>query len=103
MFNSYITQGIGTSTTTVYTVPSSSIMIGFVISNTSNFVAQFDASITRSSTTVTLAKNRRLNNGQSADIISGSKVVLLTGDVITVTGYISNSLDCCVSVMEGVQ
>lgn len=88
---------------TVYTVPSSTttIVIGLNLANISNSLINVDVQIDKSvGDTVYIAKSVPIPTGGSLELMTGNKFVLETGDVISVTSSVSNSLDSMLSIME---
>lgn len=88
---------------TVYTVPSSTttIVIGLNLANISNALISIDVQIDKSvGDTVYIAKSVPIPTGGSLELMTGNKFVLETGDVISVTSSVANSLDSMLSIME---
>jgi len=102
-FKRHTSNGIGTSLTTVYTVPTgkTTVVIGGVVSN-------IDSSNTVNATiTVNDGTNEINLTGEDTPIPSGTalsfidgKVVLQTGDVLKAKGSIASKLDVMLSIME---
>lgn len=88
---------------TVYTVPSSTttIVIGLNLANISNALISVDVQIDKSvGDTVYIAKSVPIPTGGSLELMTGNKFVLETGDVISVTSSVDDSLDSMLSIME---
>jgi hypothetical protein len=88
---------------TVYTVPSSTttIVIGLNLANISNTLISVDVQIDKSvGDTVYIAKSVPIPTGGSLELMTGNKFVLETGDVISVTSSVDDSLDSMLSIME---
>lgn len=98
---------VGTTLTTVYTVPSSTttVMIGAVLANIVAGQIKVDVKIVTASSSgenaddVYLVKDLPIPNGSSFELIEG-KVVLETGDVVKVESDTASSLDVALSVLE---
>ena len=84
---------VGTSTVSVYTVPSSTTttLIGLTLANVSgaSITATVAVTDTSASTTASIIKNAPIQ-----------KVVLETTDILKVTASAANSVDAIVSYME---
>jgi len=96
-FKRYTSTGIGTSATTVYTVPSNktAIVIGFNISNVTT--GQVNADLQTAG--MYLVKNVPLPANAGLSPLDG-KIVLETGDTVIVTSTVASSVDAIISVME---
>ena len=100
--------GIGTSITTVYTVPSTTtaIVLGLIIGNvTGSAVAatvhvESDTSDTETNGNVELVTAAPIPAGGSLETLGGGKLVLQTTDVLRVTSDTASSLDVSLSIME---
>jgi len=100
--------GIGTSITTVYTVPSSTttIVLGLIVGNVTGSAVnatvhvESDTSDTETNGNVELVTNAPIPAGGSLELLSGNKVVLQETDVLKVTSDTASSLDACLSFME---
>lgn len=104
-FKSTTKANIGTSPETVYTVPSSttSVIIGFNITNTSASEISADVFINKANGAaddVYIIKGLEIPTGSLYDFNTGNKIILETGDLIQVTSSASSSVDIIVSVLE---
>jgi hypothetical protein len=104
-FKSYTKANIGTSTTDAYTVPASTtaVVIGLVLSNTTGDHISVDVILNKSNVSADdayLVRSLPIPNGSSFEYISGSKLILETGDKIQTTSSTASSLDVVVSVLE---
>lgn len=104
-FKSVTKASIGVTTTDAYTVAASTttVVIGLILSNRTGDQIVADVYLNKSnvaSDDVYLIKNLLIPNGSSFEYISGSKLVLETGDKIQVTSNTASSLDVTVSVLE---
>ena len=85
----------------VYTAPASTraVVIGLTLANTAS--SQITASIKLSAgQTVFLAKNIPIPSGSSFEFMAGNKIIMLTGNTISVSSNTANSLDTVFSFME---
>lgn len=104
-FKNSITAGIGTSETSVYTVPSATTatIIGLTVANTTGSDVTCDVVVadTSSSTNVYVVKAANVPTGGALVPIGGDqKVVLEETDVLKVTSSNASSLDVTVSILE---
>ena len=95
-----------TTLATVYTVPASTtaIVIGLVIGNTtgsaitSTITVSSDTSDTETNADVELLTTGAIPANSSIDVLSGSKLVLQTTDLLKVYG--TGAVDVALSIME---
>ena len=105
VFKNSVTSSIGTSATKVYEAPSltTTTVIGVSVANILNQNISVDVTVTDSSEAKTshLVKNVLLTEGGAQVIVGGEqKLVLETGDYISVVSTQNNSTDVVVSVLE---
>ena len=96
-------NNVGTATSDVYVVPSSTtcVVIGVTLSNTSGSGINVGIGITRSSTDdVNLMKNVPIPQGSSLEFMQGNKVVLEATDTFTAESDVNNTLDVALTIME---
>lgn len=104
-FKNSTNSGIGTSATAVYTAPvgKKSIAIGCVVTNTTGAALPVTLTLVKADQSVLqLAKNARIDGGQSVDFLSGKKLVIQATESLQLNSPIASSLDCLVSVLEDV-
>jgi len=104
-FKSKTKSNVGTSPSTVYTVPAatSTILIGFNIANTTANTVTADVFLNKSdagANDVYIVKGIELPTGTSFEFNTGNKIVLETGDLIQVTSSASTSVDVILSILE---
>jgi len=100
-------SSVGTSLTSVYTVPSATttVLIGAVLANTTASQIKVNVQIVTAATTgengddVYLIKDLPIPTGSSFELIEG-KIVMETGDIFKVESDTASSLDVAVSIME---
>lgn len=105
IFKSKTKTEVGTSPATLYTVPSAttSVVIGFNLTNVTGSDITADIQINKSDASaadVYLVKTLELPTGTLFDFNAGNKIILETGDIITVTSSAATSLDVILSVLE---
>jgi putative AlgH/UPF0301 family transcriptional regulator len=104
-FKNAVSSAIGTSQTSVYTVPASTTttVIGLTVSNITASAITVDVVLTDASATtdVYLVKGATVPVGGALVPVGGDqKVVLETTDIIKVTSDTASSADVIVSVLE---
>ena len=93
---------------TLYTVPSSTttVVLGLILANvhtasvTASVQLVSDTSYTETNQTTLLVKDVSIPIGSSLEVLSGSKVVLQTTDVLKIDCSVSAKIDASLSVME---
>lgn len=97
----YATAG---SDASVYTVPTSTttIIIGFMISNisTNNILVGVKITDTSETQTVNVMKNISIPSGSSFEVMAGNKLILNAEDVLIVNSDVANSFDVTLSIVE---
>jgi hypothetical protein len=102
-FKSYPSKNVGTSASTIYTCPSATqtTLIGLSVANTTASPITTDAYVTRSAVNYYLIKGATVPVGAALVIVGGDqKVVLETGDVLSVVTSVSNGADVACSLLE---
>ena len=104
-FKNAVSESIGTSSTDVYTAPASTTttIIGATVANRTSGTITVDVTLTDTSsgTTVFLINDAPIPPGSSIVIVGGDqKVVLETGDRLTVVSDTASSADAIISVLE---
>ena len=98
LFQQKITSG---SFTTLMTTTSDDAVIGIRFANLHSGSVSVDAKITRSSKDFHLIKNAPIPAGGSLELIDGgSKVVMLSGDVLKAQASKTGSIDALVSFID---
>lgn len=104
ILKSYLARNVGTSPTTVYTVPGSttSTLIGLNISNVSTTsVINVTVTITRSALEYNIVKSAMVPVGGALACIGvEGKMVLQAADIIKVTSDVASSADVILSCLE---
>jgi hypothetical protein len=93
---------------TLYTVPSSTtaIVLGLILANvhsasvTASVQLVSDTSDTETNQTTWLVKDVSIPVGSSLELLSGSKLVMQTTDVIKIDCSVSAKIDASLSIME---
>jgi hypothetical protein len=103
-FKNYSSSAVGTTETTIYTVPSSTstIVIGMTIANVlANTQINVDVKAVLNGSAVFLVKNATIGVGGALVPVGGDqKLVLEAGDIIKVTSTSASSADIILSVLE---
>ena len=105
VFKNSVTGSIGTTNTRVYQTPASTVstVIGLSVSNVASTNISVSVALTDSSATQTrfLVRNGLIVDGSSMVVVGGEqKVVLESGDYISVVSSAASSADVIVSVLE---
>jgi len=108
MANTFISKtksSVGTAGDTIYTVPGSttSVIIGFNLTNTTSSAITVDVFINKSDVSaddVYLVKDIEIPTGTLYDFNAGNKIILNTGDLVTVTSSANSSVDVILSILE---
>jgi len=101
-FKRQTSNSIGSSYTTVYTVPGSTttVIIGGVVSNTGTGTVNVEVAVNDGTNDINLTgKDTPIPAGTALSFIDG-KVVLQAGDVIKAKGSVAGQLDVMLSIME---
>jgi len=103
-FKRQTSNSIGSSYTTVYTVPTSpsttTVIIGGVVSNTGTATVNTEVTVNDGTNDINLTgKDTPIPAGTALSFIDG-KVVLQAGDVIKAKGSVAGQLDVMLSIME---
>lgn len=100
-------SNIGTTESTIYTVPASgvdaTVIIGLLLSSRSTTEGGITATVKiypSSGDTVHVVKNVPLPVGSSLEIMAGNKIVLEAGDAVKVTSSEATSIDAALSILE---
>ena len=97
---SYVAKDVGTSASSLVTVPSGTIAIASrVVSNTSASPITTDVYFTRSAVDYYLVKGATIAVGGSLEVIQGNRVVLIASDTLKVLNSAAASGDCVVSAL----
>ena len=96
-FKNYTSASVGTSATTVYTVPASttSIAIGLTLANTTASQIKVDVQAAG----VYVVKDAPIPAGSGLSVLDG-KIILETTDTVVVTSDTASSADVILSVLE---
>ena len=101
-FKSYVTSGVGTSETTIYTALHSTTVIGLSLADVLNVAVTGSAKLYKSGGgSAYLVKNAPIPSGGTMVIVgSDQKVVLEIGDSIKATANTAASVDVIISTLE---
>jgi hypothetical protein len=87
---------------TLYTVPSSttSVVLGLTAAVDVSVKIESDTSDTETNQNVFVVKNAPIPVGGTLEVLTGSKVVLQTTDVVKIDCSVSGKIDAALSIME---
>ena len=96
-FKNYTASAVGTSATTVYTVPAltTGVVIGLNFANVTASQISIDATVNG----VYVVKAAPIPAGSALSVLDG-KIILETADVLEVTSSAASSVDVILSVLE---
>ena len=96
-FKNYVSSSVGTSATTVYTVPASTtaVTIGLTVANTTTSQITVDVQAAG----VYVVKGAPIPAGSGLSVLDG-KIILETTDTVVVTSDTATSADVILSVLE---
>ena len=96
-FKNYVSSSVGTSATTVYTVPASTtaVTIGLTVANTT--ASQITVDVQAAG--VYVVKGAPIPAGSGLSVLDG-KIILETTDTVVVTSDTATSADVILSVLE---
>ena len=98
-FKNFKALAVGTSPTTAYTAPSSTvaILIGMTVAN----ISDSQISVTVTCGGATLVKNAPVPANSSLSVLDG-KIVLTASEPVVITSDTASSVDAIISLMEQV-
>ena len=104
-FKSFTKASVGTVTQDVYTVPvgTTSIIIGFCLSNRHSATVEADVFINKAGVSeddVYIVKGIEIPVGSLYDFNAGNKIIVKPGDIVQITSNTTSSVDVIVSVLE---
>ena len=94
---------VGITTVGIYTVPgaTTTTVLGITLANVSGTGINATVGISRTSAdSVSIIRNVPIPQGSSLEFMAGNKVVLETGDIVTVKSDTASSLDASLSILE---
>lgn len=92
---------VGIANTAVYTAVQKSIIIGCVITNTTDASLPCSVFIRQGGIDTYIVKNLRVKRGMNAEVVSG-KIVLKANDQLLSVTAVANGFDLAVSILAGV-
>ena len=101
--SSVVTDAVSSTNTNVVTAGGSAtlVLLSCLVSNKTAASAQVDVFlVTNTGDDVFLIKNAPVPAGSSLEIISGSKIILESSDVLQITSNTASALDAAVSYLE---
>lgn len=100
-FKNYLASSVGTTASTVYTVPTAttSVTIGMNIANIGTTQITVDAYITSGGTDYYVVKGAPIPAGAALSVLDG-KIILEAADVVKVVSDTASSADVVLSVLE---
>jgi hypothetical protein len=101
---SYAVKNVATTgSTAISTIASGTVAVSsLILSNTTTSPVTVNAYITRSSVNYYLVYQATIPVGGSLEAIQGNRVVMLTGDSLTVVASSASSVDCWISALTAI-
>tara|TARA_Y100001938_G_C7914160_1_gene341114 strand:+ start:108 stop:446 length:339 start_codon:yes stop_codon:yes gene_type:complete len=100
--SSVVTDAVTSTNTNIVTAGGSAtlVILSILISNKTGASAQTDVFLVTAGDNVHLIKNAPVPAGSSLEIISGSKIIMESNDVLRVRAGTASALDVTVSYLE---
>ena len=100
--SSVVTDAVSSTNTNVVTCGGSAtiVLLRVLVSNTTGASAQVDVYLVTGGDDVHLIRNAPVPAGSSLELISGSKVIMESSDVLRVRSGTATALDVAVSYLE---
>ena len=97
-----VTDAVSSTNTNIVTAGGSStlVILSILLSNTTASSVQVDVFLVTSGDNVHLIKNAPVPAGSSLEIISGSKIIMESSDVLRIRSGTATALDVAVSYLE---
>lgn len=102
VFNNALASGVGTSESIIYTATVKAILVGCNLSNITKATLPVTVRIKRGGAYTSIISNKRVENGESFEVMKGNKLVILPGDAIVATAGDEFAYDIALSLLEGV-
>lgn len=102
-FKNAVSAAVGTTLVDIYTAPAltSTTIIGLSVANVNTVAITASVKLTKGATVVYLIKDAPISLGGSLVVVGGDqKIVLMTGDKISVISSVAASADVIVSYLE---
>jgi|GEM_PF-6848064 hypothetical protein len=97
---------VGSTETTLYTAPAGlsglHLVVGFIATNIFGSALPITVKLVRGSDTIYLAHDRRVLPNDTIDILMGTKITLIDGDLIKVKAPLDNAFSVFLTVTEEV-
>ena len=102
-FGNALDRVTGTSPVTVHTSDSNDTIIGFRCTNVLAQLIKIDVYIVKSAANYYIAKDLEIPAGSSVELMQGgAKMVIVSGDAVTVVSDTAASLDTIVSLLDAI-
>ena len=97
-----VTDAVSSTNTNIVTAGGSStlVILSILLSNTTASSVQVDVFLVTSGDNVHLIKNAPVPAGSSLEIISGSKIIMQSNDVLRIRAATGSAIDATVSYLE---
>ena len=97
-----VTDAVSSTNTNVVTCGGSAtiVLLSVLVSNTTGASAQVDVFLVTAGDDVHLIRNAPVPAGSSLELISGSKIIMESSDVLRINSDTASALDAAVSYLE---
>ena len=97
-----VTDAVSSTNTNIVTCGGSAtiVLLSILVSNTTGASAQVDVFLVTAGDDVHLIRNAPVPAGSSLELISGSKIIMESSDVLRVNAGTASALDVSVSYLE---
>ena len=97
-----VTDAVSSTNTNIVTAGGSStlVILSILLSNTTASSVQVDVFLVTSCDNVHLIKNAPVPSGSSLEIISGSKIIMQSNDVLRIRAATGSAIDATVSYLD---
>tara|TARA_Y100000361_G_scaffold54651_1_gene47662 strand:- start:6 stop:344 length:339 start_codon:yes stop_codon:yes gene_type:complete len=97
-----VTDAVSSTNTNIVTAGGSStlVILSILLSNTTASSVQVDVFLVTSGDNVHLIKNAPVPAGSSLEIISGSKIIMQSNDVLRIRAATGSAIDATVSYLD---
>lgn len=101
-FLNAISRAVGTTEVISFTATEKSIMIGGNISNLMPTSVPINVVLRRGTEDTFLQKNKRIEAGETFELLKGNKLVFAAGDKLVISSGLNASIDAVFSILQGV-
>jgi hypothetical protein len=103
-FINAVASNIGTTEVVIYTAPANTkaILIGCNLANTTGSILPVSLILRKTTGDTYIVKNKRVDNGDSSEVMKGNKIILLPTDQLVAISVDDDAFDAIASILTGV-